>query len=67
MGGETYNESVPFNCQYSDFMYKLTEKFDSAVSVKYLTPGEELEPDSLAIVADDSDLKVRSVHDCRPH
>ncbi|KIY95178.1 hypothetical protein MNEG_12783 [Monoraphidium neglectum] len=55
-GGEYYNESVPADARYADFMYKLGEKFKTAVSVKYQCPGEEMDPGALITVADDDDL-----------
>jgi hypothetical protein len=60
VGGEFFNESVPYGIRYSDFMFKLSEKFRSAVSVKYQPPGEELVPDQLITVQDDADLQVSS-------
>jgi hypothetical protein len=58
ISGEQYNESVPSNCKYADFMFKLSEKFKTAVSVKYQSPGEELDPNALITVQDDDDLQV---------
>lgn len=59
-GGEYFNESVPADARYADFLYKLTEKFKTAVSVKYQCPGEEMDPTALITVADDDDFTVRS-------
>ena len=56
-GGEYYNESLPAAARYADLMFKLSEKFKTAVSAKYLAPGEELDPDALITVADDDDLQ----------
>jgi hypothetical protein len=39
-------------------MFGLAEKVDGAVSVKYQLPGEDLDPDALITVADDSDVQV---------
>lgn len=58
VGGEYFNESIPYGIRYSDFMFKLSEKFRTAVSVKYHAPGEELVPDQLISVQDDADLQV---------
>jgi hypothetical protein len=57
-GGEYYNESVPADSRYADFLYKLTEKFKTAVSVKYQCPGEDMDPTALITVADDDDFTV---------
>ena len=56
-GGEFYNESVPAAARYADFLYKLTEKFKTAVSVKYQCPGEDMDPTALITVADDDDFQ----------
>lgn len=61
VGGEYFNESIPYGIRYADFMFKLSEKFRTAVSVKYLAPGEELVPEQLISVQDDADLQV-----CQP-
>lgn len=58
VGGEYFNESIPCGIRYADFMFKLSEKFRTAVSVKYHAPGEELVPDQLISVQDDADLQV---------
>lgn len=60
VGGEYFNESIPYGIRYADFMFKLSEKFRTAVSVKYHAPGEELVPDQLISVQDDADLQVRA-------
>eukprot|EP00879_Flechtneria_rotunda_P014712 GHRR01015373.1.p1 GENE.GHRR01015373.1~~GHRR01015373.1.p1 ORF type:complete len:400 (+),score=120.96 GHRR01015373.1:281-1480(+) len=57
IGGEYFNESISYGIKYADFMFKLSEKFRAAVSVKYQAPGEELDPDSLISVQDDADLQ----------
>lgn len=44
--------------KYSEFVFRLVEKTGCAVAVKYLLPGEELDPDSLITVSDDDDLQV---------
>lgn len=58
-GGDYYNEGIPADSHYADFMYKLAEKLKAAVSIKYLCPGEEMDPASLITVADEDDFKVR--------
>ena len=57
-GGDTYLESVPVVWKYSDFIFRLVEKTGCAVAIKYLLPGEDLDPDSLITVSDDDDLQV---------
>jgi PB1 domain len=59
-GGEYFNESIALGSRYADFMFKLSEKFKTAVSVKYQAPGEELDPETLISVQDDADLQVRA-------
>lgn len=58
MGAEYFNESIGNGVKYADFMFKLSEKFKTAVSVKYQAPGEELDPETLISVQDDADLQV---------
>jgi hypothetical protein len=65
VGGEYFNESIPYGIRYADFMFKLSEKFRTAVSVKYHAPGEELVPDQLISVQDDADLQVCGLCDQR--
>jgi hypothetical protein len=57
-GGEFLNDSVPGSCDYAEFMYRITQKVQRAVSVKYLNPGDELDPENLTSVLGDDDLKV---------
>ncbi|GAB4816617.1 hypothetical protein N2152v2_003663 [Parachlorella kessleri] len=57
VGGDTFMHTVPASWQYAELMFSLAEKVDGAVSVKYQLPGEELDPDSLISVSDDSDLQ----------
>lgn len=59
VGGDTFMHTVPTSWKYAELMFSLAEKVDGAVSVKYQLPGEELDPDSLISVSDDSDLQVR--------
>ncbi len=58
MGGDTFMQTVPLSWKYAELVFSLAEKVDGAVSVKYQLPGEELDPDSLISVSDDSDLQV---------
>ena len=60
VGGDTFMHTVPVAWKYAELMFSLAEKVDGAVSVKYQLPGEELDPDSLISVSDDSDLQVRA-------
>lgn len=60
VGGDTFMQTVPVAWKYAELMFSLAEKVDGAVSVKYQLPGEELDPDSLISVSDDSDLQVRA-------
>lgn len=57
IAGETFLETVPTTAKYADVMFGLAEKVDGAVSVKYQLPGEDLDPDALITVADDSDVQ----------
>ena len=63
VGGDTFMHTVPASWQYAELMFSLAEKVDGAVSVKYQLPGEELDPDSLISVSDDSDLQVRCLRE----
>jgi hypothetical protein len=64
VSGEFFNESVPSVMSYAEFMFKLSEKFKRAVSVKYHAPGEELDPHTLITIGDDDDLRVRARGAC---
>jgi hypothetical protein len=57
-GGHQYLDSVPRTWSYADLMFRLSEKVKDAVAVKYQLPGEDLDPDSLISVTDNSDLQV---------
>lgn len=57
--GEFLNDSVPSSCGYAEFMYRITQKVQRAVSVKYLNPGDDLDPENLTSVLGDDDVKVR--------
>lgn len=61
VGGETFLESVPVSWKYADLVFSLAEKVDGAISLKYQLPGEDLDPDALISVADDSDIAVSSL------
>eukprot|EP00193_Tetraselmis_chui_P005078 CAMPEP_0177762862 /NCGR_PEP_ID=MMETSP0491_2-20121128/6567_1 /TAXON_ID=63592 /ORGANISM="Tetraselmis chuii, Strain PLY429" /LENGTH=803 /DNA_ID=CAMNT_0019278937 /DNA_START=1048 /DNA_END=3459 /DNA_ORIENTATION=+ len=56
-GGHQYLDSVPRTWSYADLMFRLSEKVKDAVAVKYQLPGEDLDPDSLISVTDNSDLQ----------
>lgn len=56
-GGHTYLESVPVGIGYADFIFRLSEKTSSGVSVKYSLPGEDLRPENLITISDNSDLE----------
>jgi hypothetical protein len=62
VGAEYFNESIGYGVKYADFMFKLSEKFKTAVSVKYAAPGEELDPETLISMQDDADLQVSSCY-----
>lgn len=57
-GAESYLESVSPACTYADLCWRLGEKHGAA-SIRYVLPGEKLDPDSLITVADDQDVQVR--------
>lgn len=57
-GGRRLFQSVPVGYGYADLMYKMCEKLASDVSLKYLSPGEELSPDNLISVTDDEDVQA---------
>ena len=59
-GGKRLFQSVPAGYGYADLMYKMCEKLASDVSLKYLSPGEELSPDNLISVSDDDDVQART-------
>ena len=54
-------ESVPVSWKYADLVFSLAEKVDGAISLKYQLPGEDLDPDALISIADDSDISVSAV------
>ena len=61
IGGEVFNESVPYTFKYCDLCHKLNNKFGETVSFKYLSPGDPLDPEALVAVTDDGDLSVRTL------
>lgn len=61
VGGSWHHDSVPTHFKYADLAFRLTEKVNGAVSIKYLPPGETLDPDNLIGVWDDADVQVRMV------
>eukprot|EP00873_Tetraselmis_striata_P014748 jgi/Tetstr1/435012/TSEL_023983.t1 len=56
-GGQQYLDSLPREWSYADLMFRLSEKMQHAVAVKYQLPGEDLDPDALISVTDNSDLQ----------
>lgn len=56
-GGNSYLETVPQTYVYSELIFRLSEKVQDAVAVKYQLPGEDLDPDSLISVCDDGDMQ----------
>ncbi|KAK9788455.1 hypothetical protein WJX73_009181 [Symbiochloris irregularis] len=57
VGGSWHHDSVPTHFKYADLAFRLTEKVNGAVSIKYLPPGEMLDPDNLIGVWDDADVQ----------
>lgn len=57
-GGQRHFQKIPTEMGYAELMYKMCEKLASDVSLKYLSPGEELSPDNLISVTDDDDVQV---------
>ena len=59
--GKSHLESLPVHFKYNDVAFRWTEKVKGDLTgLKYQLPGEELEPDALISVSDDSDLHVSS-------
>lgn len=57
--GKSHLESLPVHFKYNDVAFRWTEKVKGDLTgLKYQLPGEELEPDALITVSDDSDLHV---------
>ncbi|CAL8468355.1 g7895 [Coccomyxa elongata] len=55
--GKSHLESLPVHSKYNDVAFRWTEKVKGDLTgLKYQLPGEELEPDALISVSDDSDL-----------
>ena len=57
-GGQRHFQKIPTETGYAELMYKMCEKLASDVSLKYLSPGEELSPDNLISVTDDDDVQA---------
>lgn len=57
-GGQRHFQKIPTETDYAELMYKMCEKLASDVSLKYLSPGEELSPDNLISVTDDDDVQA---------
>lgn len=60
VGGTSHLDSIPVSFKYADLVFRLTEKVNGAVSIKYLLPGDELDEDNLIGVWDDADVQVLS-------
>lgn len=60
VGGEVFNESLPVSFTYMDVVKRLNDKFNDTVSFRYLSPGDDLNPDALIQVMDNDDLQVGS-------
>lgn len=58
MGGSLHLDSVPATFKYADLAFRLTEKVNGAVSIKYIIPGEELDEGNLIDIWDDADVQV---------
>ena len=59
VGGSSHLDSIPVTFKYVDLAFRLTEKVNGAVSIKYLPPGDELDEDNLIGIWDDADVQVR--------
>jgi hypothetical protein len=57
-GGSTFQDTLPGRISYAELMARVNEKAGVATSIRYLTPGEPLDPDALVSVLDDADLQV---------
>ena len=58
--GEIHHDSVSQAYRYSEVVHRWNEKASEDFTIKYLPPGEVLDPDTLISVTDDSDLQVCS-------
>ena len=58
VGGSSYLDSILATLRYADLAFRLTEKVNGAVSIKYLPPGDELDEDNLIGIWDDADVQV---------
>lgn len=54
-----FNESVPAACSYAELCLRINEKLGQTTSIKYLAPGEEVNPDELVCISGEDDLRVR--------
>ena len=59
VGGSSHLDSIPATFRYADLAFRLTEKVNGAVSIKYLPPGEEVDEDNLIGIWDDADVQVQ--------
>ena len=59
-GGTRYIDSVLVSMTYSEVAFRWSEKVDSDFQeLKYKLPEDDLDPDQLITVRDDTDLQVR--------
>ena len=66
VGGSSHLDSIPVTFKYADLAFRLTEKVNGAVSIKYLPPDDQLDEDNLIGIWDDGDVQVCSP-DRRPY
>jgi len=60
-GGTRYIDSVRVNMTYSEVAFRWSEKVNSdLLELKYKLPEDDLDPDNLITVRDDTDLQVRT-------
>ena len=61
-GGTRYIDSVRVNMTYAEVAFRWSEKVNSdLLELKYKLPEDDLDPDQLITVRDDTDLQVRSI------
>ena len=59
-GGTRYIDSVRVNMTYTEVAFRWSEKVNSdLLELKYKLPEDDLDPDQLITVRDDTDLQVR--------
>ena len=55
-GGESFLDTLAPAGGYASLAWRLSEKAGGPVSIRYVLPGEPLDPDALITVADDDDV-----------